>query len=102
MGHECRLVVVELAKADGEELVVVLGTCLRWRQLHTDIVAREAMHGSSTGGFFEEHLGRLSDVTGIEGLCLLVGELQQPVRTQLLFLIADDVGDAQCSGTRAL
>ena len=60
------------------------------------------MHGPSTRCFLEEHFGGLTDMAGIESLRLLVGELQQAMRAQLLILIGNNIGDAECSRSRSL
>ena len=53
---KCRTVMVEITQPHREYLVVVLLTGIGSRQLHTDVVLGETVHGLAARGLFKQHL----------------------------------------------
>lgn len=93
---------VETTESDHHELVIKIIRRLCRRQLHSHIVACEAMHRPAPGGFLEEHLRFLSDISGIERLCLLVGKFYEALAPQFLVLVGNHIWDTQGGSARAL
>ena len=93
--EERRFVAVEVAKTHAHQLIVVVRAGVLRRQLHTDVVACETMHGTTARGTLEEHLGLLTDVAGVESLGLLVAEFEQTLGAQLLLLLGHDIVNLQ-------
>ena len=90
---------IEIAKFHHHNFIVIFWLCIQGRQFHTNIVAGEAMHGSSARSLLEEHLGLLTDILGIEGLRLAVGEVEQTLTAHLFLLLRHHVWNLQ--GRRA-
>ena len=60
------------------------------------------MHGLAARCLLKEHVRLLPDMGGIEGVRLLVGEFQKPVRTALLLTVVHHVGNGKCRRTGTL
>ena len=53
------------------------------------------MHRLTSGSFLQQHLSLLPDMSPVKSLRLLIRQVQQPLRAQLLVLIAHRVGNTQ-------
>ena len=96
------MIVIEVAKSDGHQLVVIFLTCFCGRKFHTNVVFGESMHGFASWCLFKQNFGCSANKLAIEILGLLIGEFQQSSTTLTLILIADHIGNGECRCSRTL
>lgn len=94
-------VVIEIAQANTEQLIVILFLGKRRKKFYSHIVLGKTMHGLTARRLLKQHLCFRTNILGIKLLRLLVAQLQESLGAQLLLLVTHHIRNLERSRTRA-
>ena len=81
-------------------IVRVGGRGAQLGQLDTNIVVGKSVERHAVFGVLGQHLALLPDISGVEGLTLLLREPDDALAAGVLFAFVHDIGDAERGSAR--